>query len=367
MESPRDTKITQPITYKDAGVDIDAGNELVERIKTTCRATRRPGCEPDIGGFGGLFDLDQSGFGGDGTILVGATDGIGTKLKVAELANIHDYVGIDLVAMCVNDILVQGAEPLFFLDYLATGQLDIDKTSTIVKGISQGCLLAGCALIGGETAEMPSMYSPGAYDLGGFAVGAVKKNKLLGQKGSVDIGDVVIGISSSGIHSNGFSLVRKVIEQADLNYMDPAPFGSNDSKDMCLGEALLTPTRIYVKLLMPLIKAGLLKGLVHITGGGIPDNLPRILSEEQSVEIVFEQSGWQLPPVFKWLLEETKLDDFEFMRTFNCGIGMILIVSADNKNQVKTMLQEKGESAFEIGFVKERLNTNQITLSSKLG
>ena len=265
-----------PLTYKDSGVDIDAGNEFVEKIKSTCRATRRAGCDPDIGGFGGLFNLDAAGFGGEDTILVGATDGIGTKLKVAELVGIHDYVGIDLVAMCVNDIIVQGAEPLFFLDYLATGVLDITQTSKIVESISKGCIMSDCALIGGETAEMPSMYPPGVYDLGGFAVGAVKRDKLLGQKGSVNIGDIVFGISSSGIHSNGFSLVRKVIEQKKLNYCEPAPFFSNDNGSKTLGETLLTPTRIYVKLLKPLIKDGLLNGLVHITGGGIPDNLSLI-------------------------------------------------------------------------------------------
>ena len=355
------------LTYKDSGVDIDAGNEIVEKIKTYCKATRRPGSDCVIGGFGGLFDLNASGFGGEDTILVAATDGVGTKLKVVELSNIHDHIGIDLVAMCVNDIIVQGAEPLFFLDYLATGRLNVDHTSKIVESISKGCVMAGCALIGGETAEMPSMYAPGAYDLGGFAVGAVKKNMLLGQKGSLDAGDTILGIPSSGIHSNGFSLVRKVVERAKLKYSDPAPFLTENVEGISLGEALLTPTRIYVKLLMPLIKAGLLKGLVHITGGGIPDNLPRLLSEEQSAHICFENSGWKLPALFKWLLEETKLDDFEFMRTFNCGIGMLLIVSPSECDSVISKLQEQGEEVFNLGTIKSRSHGDSpITFSGNL-
>eukprot|EP00617_Octactis_speculum_P019210 CAMPEP_0185772532 /NCGR_PEP_ID=MMETSP1174-20130828/69536_1 /TAXON_ID=35687 /ORGANISM="Dictyocha speculum, Strain CCMP1381" /LENGTH=1073 /DNA_ID=CAMNT_0028458865 /DNA_START=324 /DNA_END=3545 /DNA_ORIENTATION=+ len=358
-----DKKQGKRMTYKDAGVDIDAGNELVERIKPACKSTRRKGCDADLGGFGGLFDLDAAGFGGDGTVLVGATDGVGTKLKVAFAAGVHNHVGVDLVAMCVNDLIVTGAEPLFFLDYFATGKLSIDATATIVEGIAEGCRQSMCGLIGGETAEMPTMYDDGEYDLGGFAVGAVKKPDILpNAKNPVAVADVVFGLSSSGVHSNGFSLVRRVVSTAGLAYSDPAPFDSTQT----LADALLTPTRIYVKLLMPLIRAGLIKAMAHITGGGLPENIPRVLGPDVAVEI--DLGSWKLPPVFSWLQSETNLEAEELTKTFNCGIGMVLVVSPEHESEVLRLLSEERETPINLGRVAARSTSDapQVVLSGVL-
>ncbi|WP_022723417.1 phosphoribosylformylglycinamidine cyclo-ligase [Rhodopseudomonas sp. B29] len=331
------------LTYADSGVDIDAGNRLVDLIKPMVRATARAGADSEIGGFGGLFDLKAAGF--TDPVLVAATDGVGTKLKVAIEAGINGGVGIDLVAMSVNDLVVQGAEPLFFLDYFACGKLDPQAAAEVVAGIAEGCREAGCALIGGETAEMPGLYGGKDYDLAGFAVGAAERGTLLP---SADIaeGDVVIGLASSGLHSNGFSLVRKIVERSGLKYDDKAPF----SPVMTLGGALLAPTRIYVKSCLAAIKAtGAIKGLAHITGGGFTDNIPRVLPKHLGV-------GIDLPripvlPVFKWLAEQGEVAELELLRTFNCGIGMIAIVRADAVDAVTESLSASGESVHLLGQV----------------
>ena len=286
-----------PITYKDAGVDIDAGESLVEAIKPMCKSTRRAGCDASLGGFGGLFDLAQAGLGGSDTILVSGADGVGTKLKIAQAIGKHDTIGIDLVAMNVNDILVCGAEPLYFLDYYATGALHVAEASAVVSGIAEGCRQAGAALIGGETAEMAGMYAEGEYDLAGFAVGAVGRNHILPK--DVGVGDRLLGLRSSGVHSNGYSLVRKCVERSGLAWTDPSPF--QPELGLSLGDALLCPTKIYVKALLPLVKEGLVKGMAHITGGGLLDNLPRVLSEDLVAVVDVAASGWELSPVFRWL------------------------------------------------------------------
>lgn len=323
------------LTYKSAGVDIDAGEALVEIIKPYCKATIRPGCDAELGGFGGLFDLSQAGYNSNETVLVSGTDGVGTKLKIAQSIGKHDTIGIDLVAMCVNDILVCGAEPLFFLDYYATGALNVEEAAEVVKGIAEGCLQSGSSLIGGETAEMAGMYGHGEYDLAGFSVGAVKRSDILPR--NIASGDVLIGLRSSGVHSNGYSLVRKCVEKSGLGWQDPAPFQPGSK----LGEALLTPTRIYVKTLMPLIKeGGLIKGLAHITGGGLSDNIPRILADDQIADINITTSGWVLPPVLNWLQSIAKLPQSELLRTFNCGIGMVIVVPADKVEYVLSRLVE---------------------------
>jgi phosphoribosylamine--glycine ligase/phosphoribosylglycinamide formyltransferase/phosphoribosylformylglycinamidine cyclo-ligase/phosphoribosylamine--glycine ligase/phosphoribosylformylglycinamidine cyclo-ligase len=332
------------ISYADAGVSIDAGNQLVEMIKPYCKATRRPGCDADLGGFGGLFDLAAAGYDSSETVLIGATDGVGTKLQIAQLTGKHETIGIDLVAMCVNDLLVAGGEPLFFLDYFATGHLEVNEAANVVKGIAEGCKMSGCGLIGGETAEMPSMYAPGEYDLAGFTVGAVHRDKILPQ--NITAGDVVLGISSSGIHSNGYSLVRKLVEKANLSYDSPCPW---DSTYATVGDALLTPTKIYVQSCLPLIRQGLVKGMAHITGGGLLENLPRSLPENCLAEISFHPP---LPPVFKWLQQTSGLDDTEMLRTFNCGIGMILILSEDNLDATKDILSKSGtDEVYEMGRI----------------
>ena len=296
------------LTYAQAGVDIDAGNEMVNRIKPLVRSTRRPGADGEIGGFGGLFDLKAAGF--SDPVLVAANDGVGTKLKVAIEAGIHDTVGIDLVAMCVNDLVVQGAEPLFFLDYFATGKLDPEQGAAIVSGIAQGCLQAGCALIGGETAEMPGMYRDGDYDLAGFAVGAAERGQLL-PSGTLAEGDVLLGLASSGVHSNGYSLVRRIVEMSGLDYAAPAPFDASTS----LGAALLEPTRIYVKSLLAAIReTGAIRALAHITGGGFPENLPRVLPEGLAAEI--DLGAIQPPAVFSWLAQTGGVAAEEMLRTF---------------------------------------------------
>lgn len=333
------------LTYADAGVDIDAGNELVQRIKPHVRSTRRPGADGEIGGFGGLFDLKAAGFADP--VLVAANDGVGTKLKVAIEAKRHDTVGIDLVAMCVNDLVVQGAEPLLFLDYFATGKLDPAEGETIVKGIAEGCRQAGAALIGGETAEMPGLYSDGDYDLAGFAIGAAERGQLL-PRDDIGDGDVVLGLASSGLHSNGYSLVRRVVEMAGLGYDDPAPF----APDMTLAEALLTPTRIYVKPLLETIReTGAVKAMAHITGGGFPENIPRVLPDGVSAEI--DLSAIPVPAVFGWLAHTGGVAADEMARTFNCGIGMIVIVAAEDEAAVAGALAGQGEEVRRIGRLVE--------------
>ncbi|KAL3919897.1 MAG: hypothetical protein SGILL_003523 [Bacillariaceae sp.] len=345
------------ISYADAGVSIDAGNDLVEMIKPFCKATRRAGCDADLGGFGGLFDLAAAGYDAKETVLIGATDGVGTKLRIAQTTKKHVTVGIDLVAMCVNDLIVAGGEPLFFLDYFATGHLEVTEAAEVVKGIAEGCRQAGCGLIGGETAEMPSMYAPGDYDLAGFSVGAVQKGRILPQ--GIGAGDALIGLTSSGIHSNGFSLVRKLIEKEGLSYSSPCPWDSNVDT---VGDSLLTPTKIYVKACLPLIKKGIVKGMAHITGGGLLENLPRTLPKGVGADVTFHPS---LPPVFSWMKAASGLDDTEMLRTFNCGIGMILVVDKSNVEEAKKMLLDAGEdSVFEMGFLVEGSGVRMSTALS---
>ncbi|KAG6832526.1 hypothetical protein H0H92_000155 [Tricholoma furcatifolium] len=323
------------LTYAQAGVSVDAGNDLVEVIKPYVRATRRTGADAEIGGFGGIFDLKATGF--KDPVLVSGTDGVGTKLRVAVDVGIHDLVGIDLVAMSVNDLLVQGAEPLYFLDYYGCGKLDVNVASQVVKGIADGCRQAGCALIGGETAEMPGMYSEGDYDLAGFAVGAVERNLILPTP-DIAVGDVLLGISSSGVHSNGFSLVRKVVSISGLTYTSPCPWNTDET----LGRALLEPTRIYISQVLPAAKAGLLKGMSHITGGGFTENIPRVLPKDLGCYV--DASTWTLPPVFKFLAQHGNIAPLEMARTFNNGLGMIVIVSPDKVDAAIAAL-EKGEGS----------------------
>lgn len=340
------------VTYAQAGVDIDAGNALVEKIKPLVRATRRPGADGEIGGFGGLFDLKAAGF--TDPVLVAANDGVGTKLKVAIEAGRHDTVGIDLVAMCVNDLVVQGAEPLFFLDYFATGKLDPDQGARIVAGIAAGCRQAGCALIGGETAEMPGMYRDGDYDLAGFAVGAVERGRLLPTDDIVE-GDVLLGLASSGVHSNGFSLVRRIVATAGLAWNAAAPFADG----VGLAEALLEPTRIYVKPVLKAIRETHgIKALAHITGGGFPDNIPRVLPADYCAEL--DLSAIDVPPVFSWLAEAGKVAPAEMMRTFNCGVGMVAVVAAGQAAQVAAVLQAAGETVTPIGMILPRRDAGVV-------
>ena len=333
------------LNYKDAGVDIDAGEALIEAIKPHAAATTRSGVASGLGGFGAMFDLKDAGF--KDPVLVAGTDGVGTKLKVAIEAEKHDTVGIDLVAMCVNDLIVQGAESLFFLDYFATGKLDVAAGTDIVTGIAEGCKRAGCALIGGETAEMPGMYASGDYDLAGFAVGAVERDSILtGQ--DISEGNVILGLASSGLHSNGYSLVRKVVEVAGLDYEAPAPF---DEKQP-LGQALLEPTRIYVKSCLAAISAGGVNGLAHIPGGGLLENIPRVLPDGLGADI--DVTAWTLPPVFGWLAKAGGIAPKEMARTFNCGIGMAMIVEADRADELSKVLSDAGESVCVIGTVVSR-------------
>lgn len=340
------------LTYAEAGVDIDAGNLMVEKIKPLVRATRRPGADGEIGGFGGLFDLKAAGFADP--VLVAANDGVGTKLKIAIDAGKHDTIGIDLVAMCVNDLVVQGAEPLFFLDYLATGKLDPEQGAAIVGGIARGCRDAGCALIGGETAEMPGMYHGDDYDLAGFAVGAAERGQLL-PTDDIAEGDVILGLASSGVHSNGYSLVRRIVAASGLNWSDPAPF----DKALTLAEALLEPTRIYVKPILKAIRSTHgIKALAHITGGGFPENIPRVLSKEFSAELDLDTID--IPPVFSWLAKTGGVEASEMMRTFNCGIGMIIVVASGQAAQVAAVLQEAGETVKPVGRIVPRGETGVI-------
>ena len=328
------------LTYADAGVDIDAGNALVERIKPAAKKTTRPGVMAGLGGFGALFDLKAAGY--EDPILVAATDGVGTKLRIAIDTGHVGTVGIDLVAMCVNDLVCQGAEPLFFLDYFATGKLSVDHAASVVEGIAKGCELSGCALIGGETAEMPGMYEDGDFDLAGFAVGAMERGEDL-PKG-VEAGDVLIGLASDGVHSNGYSLVRKTVEVSGLTWADKAPFGAKT-----LGEELLAPTRLYVKQVLAAVKSGGVNALAHITGGGLTENLPRVLPEGMGATINLD--AWDLPPVFKWLAENAGLAQSELLKTFNSGIGMILVVKADEAARISELLTAEGETVYTIGTV----------------
>ena len=328
------------LTYADAGVDIDAGNALVERIKPAAKRTTRPGVMSGLGGFGALFDLKGAGY--VDPVLVAATDGVGTKLRIAIDTGIVDTIGIDLVAMCVNDLICQGAEPLFFLDYFATGKLELDSAAQIIEGIAKGCELSGCALIGGETAEMPGMYSDGDFDLAGFAVGAMERGATLPD--GVAVGDVLLGLASDGVHSNGYSLVRKVVEVSGLGWESDCPFGAST-----LGKALLAPTRLYVKSTLAAIRAGGVHALAHITGGGLTENIPRVLPDGMGVEI--DLNAWELPPVFKWLTSTAGMDQAELLKTFNAGLGMVLAVSADQADNIAALLTAEGETVSKIGHV----------------
>jgi phosphoribosylformylglycinamidine cyclo-ligase len=344
--SPEDAIVSRTQrSYKNAGVDIDAGNALVDAIRPLAKATARPGADAGLGGFGGLFDLKAAGF--HDPILVAGTDGVGTKLKVAIAAGRHHGVGIDLVAMCVNDLVVQGAQPLFFLDYYASGKLDVETGRAIMAGIAKGCAAAGCALIGGETAEMPGLYAPGDYDLAGFAVGAVERARLL-TGAEVAEGDVVLGLESDGLHANGFSLVRRIVADLDLDYAEAAPFEASRS----LGECLLTPTRIYVRPCLAAVAAGGVKALAHVTGGGLLENLPRVLPEGLAVRI--DGLCWPVPPVFTWLSTAGEVAVSEMLRTFNCGIGMVVIADAARAEALKAVLRDAGERAHVMGHVERR-------------
>ncbi len=334
--------MTASTSYRDAGVDIDAGNALVDRIKPAAKATARTGTMGGLGGFGGFFDPRAAGY--TDPLLVAATDGVGTKLRIAIDSGRHATVGIDLVAMCVNDLVVQGAEPLFFLDYFATGKLDVETAATVVEGIAEGCRQAGCALIGGETAEMPGMYGAGDYDLAGFAVGAVERDRVL-TGADIAPGDVLIGLGSSGVHSNGYSLVRRIVADAELDWDAKAPFDPASG----LGEALLAPTRIYVRACLAAIAAGGIKGLAHITGGGVLENLPRILPD--GTEAVLDTANWPLAPVFRWLAETGNVAPAEMARTFNCGIGMIAVADAEAAAALEHVLAAEGETVHRIGAV----------------
>ncbi|TVR99050.1 MAG: phosphoribosylformylglycinamidine cyclo-ligase [Rhodospirillales bacterium] len=332
-------------TYRRAGVDIDAGLALVEAIKPLARSTHRPGVASAIGGFGALFDPAACGY--REPILVATTDGVGTKLKLAQARDRHDTIGIDLVAMCVNDLVVQGAEPLFFLDYFATGQLDVGRAALVVAGMAEGCRLAGCALIGGETAEMPGMYGEGEYDLAGFAVGAVERDAVLTGV-TTAAGDMILGLASSGLHANGFSLVRRILTRIGADLEAPAPFDPSSR----LGDSLLEPTRIYVRSCLDAIRAGGVKALAHITGGGLIDNLPRVLPA--GLAAVIDTTAWPLPPVFRWLAEAGSVADPELARTFNCGLGMLAVVSPDRAESVKSVLEAAGERVFAVGHIVRR-------------
>ena len=333
------------LTYADAGVDIDAGEALVEAIKPLAKSTRRPGAEASLGGFGALFDMKAAGY--DDPLIVTTTDGVGTKLKIAIETGRHDTVGVDLVAMCVNDLLAQGAEPLMFLDYFATSKLHVDVARRVVAGIAEGCRQAGCALVGGETAEMPGMYGEDDYDLAGFSVGAVNRDGVLPKMDQQKAGDLIIGLASSGPHSNGYSLIRKVVERSGLGWGADAPY----AKDLSLAQTLMEPTRIYVKPVLPLMKAGLIKGAAHITGGGLIENPPRCIAEGLTAR--FDWNAWEMPPVFQWLAETGGVAEHEMRRTFNCGVGFILIVAPENAEPVLAALLNAGEQAFVCGELSQ--------------
>lgn len=358
MSGPEQAK-RNGVTYADAGVDISAGNALVEAIKPLAKSTRRKGADSVLGGFGGLFDLKACGY--KDPVLVAANDGVGTKLRVAIETGLHRGVGIDLVAMSVNDLVVQGAEPLFFLDYFATGKLDVAAARDVIAGIADGCKQAGCALIGGETAEMPSMYHGKDYDLAGFAVGAVERKKILPAK-TVGPGDVILGLASSGPHSNGYSLIRKLVGMSGVSYDDPAPF----NKSKTLGNALLMPTRIYVKSLLKVLRKGnAVKALAHITGGGFLENIPRVLPKTCVADINLDAVPYQ--PVFSWMQYVGGMDAREMLRTFNCGVGMIAVVAAKDANAVAGMLKKSGETVVTLGALRRRKNQEaQVQTSGML-
>lgn len=336
MSHPNDP----PLTYRDAGVDIEAGESLVERIKPLVQKTQRPECLGNIGGFGGLFELPIDRY--RRPVLVSGTDGVGTKLKLAVILDRHDTIGIDLVAMCVNDVLVLGAEPLYFLDYFATGRLSPEHAQSVIAGIATGCEAAGAALIGGETAEMPGMYSPGDYDLAGFCVGVVEKDQII-DGSHIRAGDQVLGLASSGLHSNGYSLARAVLERSSATLDQPIG-------ETTLGEALLAPTRIYVRPILALLKAVPIHGIAHITGGGLPGNIPRILPDNCDCRI--DTTAWPRSEIFQWLQSEGSIDDTEMLRTFNCGIGLVIIVSSDTAAQAQQMLEASGETVYRLGEVQ---------------
>ncbi len=342
---------TTSLSYRDAGVDIDAGNQLVNKIGPIVKQTFRPGVLTGIGGFGGLFELPVEKY--RQPVLVSGTDGVGTKLKVAMMMQRHDTIGIDLVAMCVNDIIVAGAEPLFFLDYYATGQLDVEAATQVVSGIAEGCLQSGAALIGGETAEMPGMYEGEDYDLAGFAVGIVEKSKILTAE-HVKEGDLLLGLASSGPHSNGYSLIRRILEVADADLDQPM-----DSTT--LGEALLAPTHIYVKPLLELIEKISVHALAHITGGGLPENLPRVLPDGVNAEI--DLGSWQRPAIFDWLQQHGNVEESEMLRTFNCGIGMVVAVAAADAEQATALLEAAGETVYRIGRITAGDGAPQVNYS----
>ena len=333
----------KPLTYADAGVSIDAGNALIKTIGPLARSTARPGADADLGGFGGFFDLKAAGY--SDPLLVAANDGVGTKLKLAIDTGRHDGVGIDLVAMCANDLVVQGAEPLFFLDYYATGKLDNGVASAVVASIAEGCLRAGCALIGGETAEMPGMYAAGDYDLAGFCVGAVDRDKVLTGK-EISPGDLILGLASTGVHSNGFSLVRRLVEAEQWDLQERSPEFDGRS----LSEVLLEPTRIYVRSLLPLVQQRRIKGLAHITGGGLLENIPRVLPG--NCHAIIDTGRWELPPIFVLLQQAGSIVPEEMVRTFNCGVGMAVIISPEDVDQVSSLLEGAGETIFEIGRIE---------------
>lgn len=346
------------LNYRDAGVDIDAGNRLVDLIKPLVKATARPGADADIGGFGGIFDLKRAGF--SDPLLVATTDGVGTKLKIAIETGKHDTIGIDLVAMCVNDLVVQGAEPLFFLDYFATGHLSPDVGAQIVRGIALACKESGCALVGGETAEMPGMYADGDYDLAGFSVGAVERTALL-PRPDVQAGDVILGLASAGVHSNGYSLVRRVAERAGLGWHDPAPFAPGET----LGAALLTPTRLYVKSVLSVVRAtGAVKALAHITGGGITENLPRVLPK--GTQACIDLTALAVPPVFRWLASAGGVAPEEMLRAFNCGIGMAVVVPADAAQSVSDAFAAAGESVTRLGVIEDGDGAAHVVYEGRL-
>ncbi|SFF11256.1 phosphoribosylformylglycinamidine cyclo-ligase [Nitrosomonas sp. Nm166] len=337
------------LTYRNAGVDIDAGDRLVENIKPLAKRTLRSEVLTGIGGFGALFEISKKY---QNPVLVSGTDGVGTKLKLAFQLNRHDSIGIDLVAMSVNDILVQGAEPLFFLDYFACGKLNVETATAVISGIARGCELAGCALIGGETAEMPGMYPPDEYDLAGFAVGVVEKDQIINGT-TIKEGDIVLGLTSSGAHSNGYSLIRKIIENNQIDL-----FADFDGKTFA--DTLLAPTRIYVKPLLALIKRLPVKGLVHITGGGLIENVPRILPDQ--VMAVLHKNAWEMPPLFHWLQQQGNISDHEMTRVFNCGIGMIIVVAPEHAEDAMHNLQASGETVWQIGQIKQRMTDQAATV-----
>ena len=341
------TMTEKSLSYKDAGVDIDAGNQLVDRIKHVAKKTKRPGVLAGLGGFGALFELPT---GYKEPVLISETDGVGTKLRLAMDLNKHDTIGIDLVAMCVNDLIVAGAEPLFFLDYYATGKLNVDVAEQVVTGIGEGCLQSGCALVGGETAEMPGMYHDDDYDLAGFCVGVAEKSEII-DGSNVSDGDVLIGLASSGPHSNGYSLIRKIIEVSGANVSDSLEGGT------VISDALMQPTRIYVKNLLKLISESPVNALSHITGGGLLENIPRVLPD--NCKAVINTSSWDLPPVFKWLQKNGNVETTEMYRTFNCGVGMVIAVPQANAQQNVDMLNELGEQAWVIGEIKTKSDSEE--------